>query len=154
MKTLITSILVIMLLVHTPVVKAENNIIAAFKTELAQHQGKVVYLDFWASWCTPCRKAFPWLNEMQAKYQQQGLVVLAVNVDYDQSFAKEFLAEVPATFDIFYDSEGRVARSYQLEGMPTSFVLDRNGKVIARHTGFKVEKMAQYEQKIQQALKQ
>ena len=149
-----TTLLTLLLLILNNSLYAQESAIDEFKTELAQHQGKVVYLDFWASWCTPCRKAFPWLNEMQAKYQQQGLVVLAVNVDYDQSFAKEFLAEVPATFDIFYDSEGRVARSYQLEGMPTSFVLDRNGKVIARHTGFKVEKMAQYEQKIQQALKQ
>ena len=149
-----TTLLTLLLLIIHNSLYAQESVIDEFKVELAQHQGKVVYLDFWASWCTPCRKAFPWLNEMQAKYQQQGLVVLAVNVDYDQSFAKEFLAEVPATFDIFYDSEGRVARSYQLEGMPTSFVLDRNGKVIARHTGFKVEKMAQYEQKIQQALKQ
>ena len=71
--------------------------------DLSQYRGKVVVVDFWASWCVPCRRSFPWMNEMQAKYGDDGLVFLAVNTDNEASEAQAFLDEFPADFKIIYD---------------------------------------------------
>lgn len=100
-------------------------------------RGKVVYLDFWASWCVPCRASFKWLNEMHARYADQGLVILAVNVDEEPALAQAFLADHPATFTIAYDPAGSVAQSYALKGMPSSFVIDQHGGLNHTHVGFR-----------------
>ena len=112
---------------------------------LEQYQGKVVVVDFWASWCVPCRRSFPWMNDMQAKYGDQGLVVIAVNVDRERAAAEEFLAEVPADFRIHYDNDGVVAEAFGVEAMPSSYVIGRDGEIVARHLGFKVKKQDEYE---------
>lgn len=113
--------------------------------QLEQYQGKVVVVDFWASWCVPCRRSFPWMNDMQAKYGDQGLVVIAVNVDRERAAAEEFLAEVPADFRIHYDNDGVVAEAFGVEAMPSSYVIGRDGEIVARHLGFKVKKQDEYE---------
>jgi thiol-disulfide isomerase/thioredoxin len=113
--------------------------------QLEQYRGKVVVVDFWASWCVPCRRSFPWMNEMQARYADDGLVVVAVNVDRDRAAAEKFLAEVPADFRIHYDNEGAVAEAFGVEAMPSSFVIGRDGEIVARHLGFKVRKQDEYE---------
>src|SRR4051812_16001142 len=77
--------------------------------DLARYRGKVVLVDFWASWCEPCRHSFPWLNAMQAKYADRGLVVIGVNVDRERADADRFLRDVPAKFQIVYDPEGTLA---------------------------------------------
>lgn len=100
-------------------------------------KGKVVYLDFWASWCVPCRASFKWLNEMHARYADQGLVILAINVDEEPALAKEFLADHPAAFRIAYDHAGKVAQAYALKGMPSSYLVDQNGKLHHTHVGFR-----------------
>jgi thiol-disulfide isomerase/thioredoxin len=103
----------------------------------ASLRGKVVYLDFWASWCAPCRKSFPWLNRLQAKYGEEGLVVVAVNVDRERKKADAFLAQYPADFRIVYDPEGKLASHYDLKGMPSTFMIDRGGNERAAHVGFR-----------------
>ena len=100
-------------------------------------RGKVVYLDFWASWCGPCRKSFPWMNAMQARYGSQDFVVVAVNVDKDAALAQRFLAEYPAKFTVAYDPDGSIAAMYQVKGMPSSYLIDREGKLRASHIGFR-----------------
>jgi thiol-disulfide isomerase/thioredoxin len=110
---------------------------AAEGLDLGQYRGKVVLLDFWASWCEPCRQSFPWLNEMQAKYADRGLVVVAVNVDRVQTDAQRFLRDVPATFRIIYDPAGTLAARYDVPGMPVSYVVDRNGAIVGHHIGFR-----------------
>jgi len=75
-------------------------------------RGQVVFVDFWASWCGPCKQSFPWLNEMQAKYGARGLRVLAVNVDRQRAHADRFLAQVPARFAVAFDPQGDVAQRY------------------------------------------
>lgn len=105
--------------------------------DLSHYRGKVVLVDFWASWCTPCRRSFPWLNEMQKRYGDRGLVVIGVNVDAARSAADEFLREVPAQFQIVYDSSGALASRYQVPGMPTSFVFGPDGKLVSNHIGFR-----------------
>lgn len=121
--------------------------------DLSAYRGKTVYLDFWASWCGPCRQSFPWMAEMQARYKDQGLVVIAVNVDQDRALADKFLAQVPHPFAIEFDSEGTLAETYEVAAMPSSIVLDKNGQIIARHAGFFEKNRAQYEQHLRDALK-
>jgi cytochrome c biogenesis protein CcmG, thiol:disulfide interchange protein DsbE len=118
---------------------------SATDLDLEQYRGQVVVVDFWASWCVPCRRSFPWMNEMQARYADEGLVVVAVNVDRDRAAAEKFLAEVPADFRIHYDNEGAVAEAFGVEAMPSSFVIGRDGEIVARHLGFKVRKQDEYE---------
>jgi len=113
-----------------------------------------VYLDFWASWCGPCRKSFPWLNEMEARYNKDGLVIIGVNLDSDIEAAKRFLKNVPADFRVFSDPDGDLADQYKLIGMPSSFVIDRNGDVRHRHVGFKKSDIDSYETSIQELLKE
>ena len=109
---------------------------AADTLDLAQYRGKVVLVDFWASWCAPCRRSFPWLNDMHAKYGERGLVVIAVNVDSTRDAAEEFLREVPAQFQIVYDPSGALATRYQVPGMPSSFLFGPDGKLVSNHIGF------------------
>lgn len=115
---------------------------------LTELQGKVVYVDFWASWCKPCRKSFPWMNEMQAKYSTD-LQVIAINLDTDAELAAMFLQQVPATMPIIYDPEGEIAKAYQIIGMPSSYIIDKQGNLRFSHKGFFKQNQAQYEQQIQ-----
>ena len=128
------------------------NVQQKFDKLIASHKGKVIYLDFWASWCGPCRKSFPWMNNMQEKYQQQGLVIISVNVDNSKALADEFLAEVPANFNVFYDPKGKVARKFKLKGMPSSYIIDRSGKMVSAHVGFTESKKMKYEEELKTLL--
>ena len=119
---------------------------------LQNQQGQVVYLDFWASWCKPCRKSFPWMNAMQAKYHARGLQIIAVNVDADPQEAKRFLEKYPAEFIVAYDAAGKVASQYQVKGMPSAYLIDRQGNIHKLHIGFREEDKAAMESLIQQLL--
>lgn len=116
--------------------------------DLEAQRGKVVYLDFWASWCAPCRRSFPWMDAMQRKHGAAGLVVIAVNVDQERALADQFLREVPVGFRIAYDPKGVLAARWQLLGMPSSFLIDRTGKVRAHHESFRSDQTAALEQAI------
>ena len=87
---------------------------AQLPNKLSDLAGQVVYLDFWASWCKPCRKSFPWMNQMQHKYAGKGLQIIAINLDTESSLAMNFLDKVPAQIPIIYDPEGNIASDYQL----------------------------------------
>ena len=119
---------------------------------VSEREGKVVVVDFWASWCVPCRRSFPWMNDMVEKYADDGLVVVAVNLDKDRGAAEAFLAEVPANFEIEFDPDASIAREYGVEAMPSSFVFGRDGELVARHLGFKVKKQDDYEAVLVKAL--
>jgi thiol-disulfide isomerase/thioredoxin len=116
--------------------------------KLSALTGQVVYLDFWASWCKPCRKSFPWMNQMQQKYAEQGLQIIAINLDTEEALAKAFLDKVPAHIPIIYDPEGKIASDYQLIGMPSSYVIDKKGKIRFSHKGFFTRTEAMYEQEL------
>ena len=120
--------------------------------KLSSYKGKVVYLDFWASWCGPCKKTFPWLNELQKKYGKDGFEVVGVNVDAAKADADSFLATTPAEFTVLLDPEGKVANAYELQGMPSSYLIDRGGKVNLVHRGFKDGEAAELEGKIKALL--
>ena len=114
--------------------------------------GSVVYVDFWASWCGPCRQSFPWMNAMQDKYRSQGLQVIGVNVDAKSDDVKKFLAQNPAKFTVAFDANGLTPKSYGVKGMPTSFLVGRDGKVILQHQGFKEADRELLEKQIKAAL--
>ena len=120
--------------------------------KLAKLQGKVVYVDFWASWCGPCRQSFPWMNEMQAKYGARGLQIVGVNVDANSADARQFLVSTPAHFTIAFDPQGATPRSYGIKGMPSSVLIGPDGKVLMEHSGFREADRAELEAKIQSAL--
>jgi len=115
-------------------------------------KGKVVYVDFWASWCGPCRQSFPWMDEMHRKYAAQGLEIVAINLDQEPELAKKFLAAMKPQFRIEYDPEGKLAGEFGVETMPTSYLIDRTGKARSRHKGFHDRKRAGYEQEIRELL--
>jgi cytochrome c biogenesis protein CcmG, thiol:disulfide interchange protein DsbE len=120
--------------------------------KLTGFKGKVVYVDFWASWCGPCKQSFPWLNDMQSKYGAKGFQVVGINVDAKTTDAKTFLVDVPAKFTVAYDEKGVTPKQFGIKGMPSSVLIDATGKVILQHTGFRDADKAQLEQAIQQAL--
>jgi len=119
---------------------------------VSDYEGKVVVLDFWASWCVPCRRSFPWLNEMHARYGNDGLVIIGVNLDQERSEADEFLQEFPAQFQIHYDESKALATEYEVIAMPSSYLLAPDGEILKRHYGFKVKKQNEYEAAIVEAL--
>jgi len=119
---------------------------------LASLKGKVVYVDFWASWCAPCRRSFPWMGEMQQKYGPKGFVVLAVNVDKKRSDADRFLAVTPGAFTIVFDPTGATPTAWDVKGMPTSFVVDRQGRVVNIDAGFRDDMKPALEAKLQAVL--
>jgi cytochrome c biogenesis protein CcmG, thiol:disulfide interchange protein DsbE len=104
--------------------------------DLSALHGQVVYLDFWASWCAPCRQSFPWMQSMQQTYGAQGFSVLAINVDHDRADAEHFLKEFRPPFEVRFDPEGTLAQQFKITGMPTSLILDRRGVVRFTHIGF------------------
>ena len=124
-----------------------SNFTAAESTfDLAEFNGKVVVLDFWASWCVPCRRSFPWMNSMQEKYGQDGLLIIGVNVDSNPAEARAFLQDFPPNFQIINDPNGELAREHDVIAMPSSYVFDRNGALVTRHLGFKVRRQEEYEE--------
>lgn len=120
--------------------------------DLDQYRGKVVVLDFWASWCVPCRRSFPWLNTMHTTYADAGLVIIGVNLDMERSEAEAFLEEFPARFRIHYDVSKELAKAFDVVAMPSSYVIGRGGEILERHYGFKVAKQDEYEAAIAAAL--
>lgn len=119
---------------------------------LEKLKGKVVYLDFWASWCDPCRKSFVWMNDMHSRYDNKKFTIIAVNLDSSKKDATKFLEKVPANFDIAYDPEGSVATKYNLKAMPTSYLIDKKGKLVFAHKGYREGDAAKIEDKIRQLL--
>lgn len=158
MKRIITAILLAMsLLTH--------NCFAAFNeapdinlpgvdgtVQLSSLKGKVVYLDFWASWCLPCKKSFPWMHDIKQNYADQGFEVLAVNLDKDRELADAFLKEMQVNFQVAFDEKGKSAADYKLRGMPSSYLIGRDGKVYASHIGFRDSDKTSLEQAIKNLL--
>ena len=121
--------------------------------DLARFRGQVVVVDFWASWCKPCRQSIPWLNDLRTRYAGQGLVIVGVNVDANRADAEKFQREVPVGFEVLYDPEGKLAEQFGLQGMPTSFVFDRDGKLAHTLLGYREAKRSDHETEILNLLK-
>lgn len=122
------------------------------QVSLEAYKGKVVYVDFWASWCAPCRDSFPWMELMHQRYGDKGLAIVAINLDEKREMAGPFLADFKTSFDILYDPKGEVASHFNLQGMPSSYLFDSEGQLVSEHLGFFKSKQLAVEQEIQSLL--
>ena len=104
--------------------------------DISAYKGRVVYVDFWASWCTPCRASFPFMADLVAEYGED-LAIVAINVDESRPDADAFLETFETPFDIVYDATGELATAFNVPGMPTSYLYDRDGIFLNRHIGFR-----------------
>lgn len=104
---------------------------------LSKLKGQVVMLNFWASWCGPCRTEMPLMDQIYKKYNAAGFVLLGVNVDTDSTDAQKFLSQVSVSFPIAYDRENKVSKVYEVAAMPSTVFIDRKGNVRALHRGYK-----------------
>lgn len=153
-------VLGVLLIICTSLLQAEEPLYAPIfslstadgKIALEDYKGKVVYLDFWASWCSPCRDSFPWMNAMQKKYADEGLVIIGINLDEHKKDAEQFLADVPANFIIAFDDKSATARKYELRAMPSAYVIGKDGTLLYAHIGFNNRSVVEYEENIKQAL--
>jgi thiol-disulfide isomerase/thioredoxin len=118
--------------VALPQLNAEGEV-----SSLSSLRGKVVYLDFWASWCGPCRISFPQLEQLRGELGAQGFEVYAINVDEVEADAQQFLSEVPVSYVVVRDGTGATPQAYGILGMPTGYLIDRQGVVRSIHKGFK-----------------
>lgn len=109
-------------------IDALKNVTTA-QINLDSYKGKVVYVDFWASWCGPCKRSFPKLEELRAKYKDQGFEVIAINMDENSQDAKDFLDKFPVSFPIGSDPKGTVAEQYRIKGLPSAYIIDRKGAI-------------------------
>ncbi|MDB5975469.1 MAG: Thioredoxin family protein [Nevskia sp.] len=143
----LSSVLLLAALAGTSTHAAEDTLAAPLKA----YAGKIVYVDFWASWCGPCAESFPWLNRMQTRYGNR-MTIVAVDMDTDANAAKVFLDHHPAQFNVVYDPAGALAEHYHIDGMPSSVILDASGHVIHQHSGFHDARSGEYEAAIRKAL--
>ena len=120
--------------------------------DLTRYKGKVVYLDFWASWCAPCKLSFPYMERMTSSYSRNSFVVIAVNVDHSRERADAFLSQVGVRIPIVYDSKGAIAAKFHVSTMPSSILIGRDGRVRYVHQGFFENKIPQYEAHIEELL--
>ena len=104
---------------------------------LGDLKGQVVLINFWASWCGPCRQEMPLLESIYKKYNKLGFTLIGVNVEPDSNAANAWLQQTPVSFPILYDKESKVSKLYDVAGMPSTVIIDRTGKVRVLHRGYK-----------------
>lgn len=138
-----------LLLVLSPL---KADIYSIDQLDLEAQAGKVVYLDFWASWCKPCRESFPWMNSLLTRYPADRFTVITINLDAETGEMHRFLEKIGADFDIYHDPSGAIAEQFELQGMPTSYLIDASGKVVRKHIGFYTSKVNEYEREIEELL--
>jgi thiol-disulfide isomerase/thioredoxin len=104
---------------------------------LGQFKGQVVMINFWASWCVPCRQEMPILEKLYVKYQPMGFTMLGINVEPDSQLAVDWLKDTPVTFPILFDTKSQVSKLYKVAGMPSTVIIDRKGNLRWLHRGYK-----------------
>lgn len=105
--------------------------------DLNTYKGKVVLIDFWATWCPPCKKSMPFLNSFRNEKQKDGFEIIAINVDENTEEAKQFLTNNPVDYPIAFDSKGSCPSVFDVKAMPSSYLVDKSGKIRLVHLGFR-----------------
>jgi len=123
-------------------------------TRLSEHRGEVVMINFWASWCAPCRQEMPLLEELYNQYQPLGFTILGVNVEQDSSKALAMLEDIPVSFPTLLDTQSTVSKLYDVVAMPTSILIDRDGNMRYLHHGYKPGYEEQYQQQVRELIRE
>lgn len=121
---------------------------------LAEQRGQVVMLNFWASWCGPCRTEMPLLEEMSKRYSAAGFVLYGVNVEEDNTDAKKLIKDLGVTFPILYDTESKASSLYNVDAMPTTVVIDKKGVIRYVNRGYKAGDETKYRDQIRELIKE
>ena len=122
--------------------------------KLSELRGEVVMLNFWASWCGPCRKEMPLLEKIHKKYKKLGFTLLGVNVEQDTRAAKRYLKDVKVSFPILFDPANKTSKLYNVSAMPTTILIDRNGNKRFLHKGYKAGYENNYKKEIKKLLRE
>lgn len=160
MKRLIQSSLLLLALALSGTVQAESAPDFTLKAldgnnlRLAEQRGDIMLINFWASWCGPCIQEMPALDKLAQKYQMLGVQVWGVNVENDSSAAKAYLSKVQVAFPILFDVDNSVSKDYRVEAMPTTVILDKDGKVRSVHRGYQPGYEKKYEDDIKGLLRE
>ncbi|MEZ5921949.1 MAG: TlpA disulfide reductase family protein [Parvularculaceae bacterium] len=120
--------------------------------DLAQYRGKVVYLDFWASWCAPCAESFPYMERLKQDFSKDELVIVAVNVDHAKPRADAFLKRMNSDLHVVFDPEGLLASAFKVKAMPTSLLIGKDGRIRYVHSGFHADDIAKYDDHLRELL--
>jgi peroxiredoxin len=121
---------------------------------LASLNGQVVMINFWASWCGPCRQEFPALDEIYRKYRPMGFEMIGINVESERSDAERFLGATNVSFPILFDPDNKVSGSYGVSAMPTTFLVDRQGRLRWQHRAYKPGDEAAYIEQVRALLRE
>ena len=121
---------------------------------LNEQIGQVVLVNFWASWCGPCREEMPKLEQLHQKYKDLGVTILGINIDENPQLAKKLLKDIKVTFPILYDPDAQVSEPYQVESMPSTYLIDKRGNLRFLHQGYKSGYEIKYDQQIKQLLRE
>ena len=121
---------------------------------LSEYRGEVVLINFWASWCGPCRQEMPVLSELHDKYRALGFTVLGVNVEADSSKARKLLQEQPVSFPVVFDNDSVVSKQYDVVAMPSTVLVDRDGNMRYLHKGYKPGLEAVYQQQVRDLIRE
>lgn len=122
--------------------------------DLAKYHGKVVMLDFWASWCAPCKQAFPYMSTLTHRYAGRDFVVITVNAERQRAPGEAFLRQVKSTLPVVWDADAALVKTWQVNELPATILIDRKGKVRFRHTGFFPDKTPEYTAQVDSLVKE
>ena len=122
--------------------------------KLSELRGEVVLLNFWASWCGPCRQEMPLLDKLQERYGSYGFKVLGVNVEEDSAKAKKLLKDIPVSFPILFDDKNRASEAYKVAAMPSTVMIDRDGNMRYLHKGYKPGDEATYRKWVKKLIRE
>jgi thiol-disulfide isomerase/thioredoxin len=128
--------------------------LAGKPVNLADYKGQVVMLNFWASWCGPCRKEMPILDQLHKQYRSKGFTMVGVNVEPNSGDALQWLKATPVSFPILFDRESAVSKLYQVQGMPNTVIVDRQGRVRYIHRGYKPGEENEYLDQVRSLIKE
>jgi len=127
---------------------------AGGEVSLSGLKGQIVMINFWASWCGPCRQEFPALDQIYRKYKPMGFTIVAINVESEKADAERFLGKTPVSFPILFDPDNKVSSNYGVSAMPTTFLVDRQGKLRWQHRAYKPGDEAKYIEQIRAMLRE
>jgi peroxiredoxin len=121
---------------------------------LSALRGQVVLINFWATWCGPCRKEMPLLEQIQKKYAPLGFTMLGINVEEDTTHMEAFLGDVPVSFPVLLDPANRVSKLYEVAAMPSTVIIDRKGNIRYIHQGYQAGDESRYQDVIRQLIRE